>query len=56
MKYRALFLLLMANPGQLSACDFCNSVMGINPYYMVSDALHVSMLFQRSGVSPEECI
>jgi hypothetical protein len=50
MQRKLLVLLVVFLVGQefSTACDFCNCVMGINPYYVESDAIHVSMLFQRS--------
>jgi Putative MetA-pathway of phenol degradation len=49
VKVRTLFFVLFfVWTGQLFACDFCNCLMGINPYYSSSNALHVSMLFQHS--------
>ncbi len=49
-----LVVLFFASTVQVFACDFCNCLMGINPYYSSSNALHVSMLFQHSTTPPEE--
>jgi hypothetical protein len=46
-----LIVLLVCWSGQVFGCDFCNCLMGINPYYSSSNALHVSMLFQHSTSS-----
>jgi hypothetical protein len=48
-KYVVLLAFFVAGTGLSTACDFCNCVMGINPYYVESDAIHVSTLFQRSS-------
>jgi hypothetical protein len=48
-KLLVLLIFFLVGPEFSTACDFCNCVMGINPYYMESDAIHVSMLFQRSN-------
>ncbi len=47
-KFVVLLVFFLVGPEFSTACDFCNCLMGINPYYMESDAIHVSMLIQRS--------
>ncbi len=32
----------------INACDFCNGMMGINPYYNYSDKIMLNILFQHS--------
>jgi len=44
-----LFLLLQA---PASACDFCNCLMGINPFYSETDWLSLNVLFQNSLTTP----
>lgn len=43
-----IFLSFLLNSQILFACDFCNGMMGINPYYNYSDKIMLNILFQHS--------
>lgn len=50
--FGAAAALLLAAPGAV-ACDFCDCLFGINPYYSTMDRIGVNVLLQRStSVSP----
>jgi hypothetical protein len=55
MMNRILAALLVAlvwsgRPATARACEFCSSLMGINPHYSKSDELLLDMLFQQSDL------
>lgn len=44
----ALLVLLLIGAGEAKACDFCNCLYGINPYYTGSNSFALHFLLQRS--------
>ena len=45
----SLFLLTVMVPTPSQSCDFCNCVMGINPFYTTVDRVGLTTLLQRSS-------
>lgn len=54
MRFKAHFTILLValipllKSTSVYACDFCNGMMGINPYYNYSDKIMLNILFQHS--------
>ncbi|HVZ39901.1 MAG TPA: hypothetical protein VHI13_11535 [Candidatus Kapabacteria bacterium] len=44
----AAAIMVAVSPGVSFACDFCGCLLGINPYYTLSDRITLTMLWQQA--------